>query len=184
MSYCVLVFEPNIIENGNKTILWKAQIDAYPNYKSINFALIQDNIEFDNRRTIEKWFEFFEINNIKYEIEFDSEYAKSLLVIDGELKFFNIQLFACDVKASNYYLEVEPDYIIAVLHILELKKYGTLFPNFLLKKIARAKDLLNSNRDLNLLTADTMLNYLKTLEKLADHCAYYENDIKYHIVEH
>lgn len=184
MSYTTLVFEPNIPEDYNPIVLWKAQTDAYANYKSINLILLNDNIEFNNRRTLSKWYELLKENNIYYEFEFDSEYAKSLIIFDGEVGFFNLQLFACDIKASNYILEVEPDYIISMLHILELNKSGVVFPTLLMNKLKRARNLIESNIDLNPNTSKPMINYFKLLEKLIDHCAHYENDIKYHIVEH
>ena len=183
MYYHVLLFEPNIPENYNPTILWKAQIQTKPYVKSINFALINDNIEYNNRRTLLNWYDFFKENNITYEFEFDSKYAKNLVIIDGEVNFFNVQLFACDIRASNYFVEVEPDFIISILHILDLKKSGIIFPTILAKKVEGAKKLLENNHDLNTNTLKPMINYLNILEKLIDHCSYYEHDIKFHIVE-
>ena len=182
--YSILVMEPSISsEYRNTNILWKAQIDAPENYISINHSIVKDNIEIDNRKKIENWFKILDDSNIKYFNNFDSDYCKEIIVFDDNDCKFKIQLFACDIKAANYLIEVEQDYILPVLFLLDLKKYGEIFPTALMNKLTNAKQILVANNDQNYANSHIVLKYFKQIEKLIDHCQNYEHNIKYYIFD-
>ena len=181
-DYALLIFEPDIRGTfDHTTALWKGQIDSKKNYNSINLVLINDNIEINNRRPLSSWLKFLSDNSVKYEYIYNSEFAVSLRILDSFDKTFEFQLFCCDIRASNYKLEVSQDYIMALLYVLDLKKEGRLYPSVLVNKIKNAKLILEADRDRNYDTYDSMMKYLKSLEKLCENCFYYENDIHFYI---
>lgn len=181
-DYAILIFEPSIPENYNPgVVLWKGQIDADKYYRSVNLAILQDNIEWNNRRTLEAWHKFLYENNISFETLFKSEFAQSLKILDVDNKTFEFQLFCCDIRASNNKIEISNDFIMAALFILDLKRQGVLNPNTLLNKVKNARIIIEADRDRNLDTYDSMINIFKSLEKLCDNCMYYENEIRFYV---
>lgn len=180
--YSILVFEPEILPTyDDKTILWKIQLDVPKNYNSIILNLISDNIYLNNRRLLKNWYDFFEDNNIKFKNTFESEYCQELKIYDENDLVFKLQLFACDIKASNYKVEIEHDLIIPILYILDIKKNGVINPILLQKKIDNAKLILSANTDNNGGVEKNILKYFQQIIKLLDHCNFYEHDVKFFI---
>lgn len=181
--YSVLIFEPEISPDyRDSNILWKAQLDISDNYVSIISTIIHDNISFNNRRKLEDWYKVLDDSNIKYMNRFDSDYCKELVIYDDDFKYY-LQLFACDIRAGNYNIEIDNQNILSTLFILDLKRSGKISPYSLIKKIKVAKDLIVCNEDSYNNSSKIILNYLKQIEKLVDHCQNYEHDIKYYVYD-
>ncbi len=179
MSYRVLVFKPNDSEKSN-VILWKAQINPPPGYTSIATVLISDNIAVNNRRTAEEWEKLLVENGFKYEINFDSEYAKQYIIFDLNCVCFEFEIFACDVEAAGYQVEVAEEFILPLLYTLDLKKSGSIFPAALISRIKLSTEHLKPNDDFGY---DGVYKYMKQLDRLSEHCQLFEVDVKYEIVE-
>lgn len=182
-DYKVLIFKPySINDQKYEDILWKAQIDSKNYIKSIYLELLKDNIEYNNRRRLKDWTSLLKQNCIEYETKYSAEYAKSLTIKDKD-NLFDLQLFACDIKATNYLIEVSYQYILGVLYILELNKSGLIFPNYLKRKINEAKDIIINNDDKYNKDSEVYLSIFKQIEKIIEVCQNYECDIEYKIVD-
>lgn len=182
-TFANLIFEPDVkfIIDYND-ILWKAQLDYPNNFNSIILTILKDNIEYDNRRILNDWYDLLKQNYINYSNTFDSQYCMEFMIHDSVVDF-NLQLFACDIHAANYNLEIEFDDILPILSILDLNKSGSIFPLILLKKIENAEFILKVNQDVNLRDNGFIIDHLKRLKKLAEHCLEYECNIKYYITK-
>ena len=134
-AYTTLVSEPKILPGySEESILWKLQLDLPKDYKSIVSTLISDNIYLNNRRPVESWYDFFELNYIKFIIKTNSEFYKEVIIYDENSHVFDAQILACDVKATDYSVEIEHDYVLPILFILDITKQGTINPILLEKK--------------------------------------------------
>jgi len=181
-EYKYLVFKPAKIDTNYQDILWKAEVNAPSNYKSIYLILIQDNISHNNRRTLKSWIDFLKENEFKYDIKFSGEYIKNYSILDSE-NTIDFSLFACDIKASNHFVEINSQYILPILYILDLKKGGIIFPNSLSNRIKHAKNIINNNDDEYIKDKKSYLNIFSQIEKLVQICQNYECDIHYEIIE-
>lgn len=180
--YRTLIFRPKISNLYNKdNILWKAQITKPDDLRTINTIIIEDNIKLNNRRYLKDWINFFQENSFNYKCSFDSEFCKEFFIEDSS--DYYIQLFACDIKAYNNFIEIDEIHIMAILYILDLKKSGTIFPNLLMNKIENAKIILKSNGDQTLTDNASILKILNQLNKLSEICQNYECDIEFQIEE-
>jgi hypothetical protein len=177
MSYTTLVFEPKILNPTNpENVLWKAQISAPPNYKSIMITLMEDLIALSNRRTLLQWINILKENNYNYEINFDHEACKEYIIADSPLVSYSLQLFACNLSEGQNKVEISSEYILPILFILDLQKNKSYNPVLVNKKIENALDLISvsSSDPTNLV----MINNLKILERLILVCIDYEVDVK------
>lgn len=182
--YTVLVFEPEITINYRDTnILWRAHLNTNENYKSIVHSILKDNIEISNRRKLDNWLRVLDDSDIKYFNKIDTDYFKEFTIYDNNGVNFIISFFACDIKASNYYVEIDSQNILPILFLLDLGKSGNIFPRSLQKRIDQAKQMIIHNEDQNVNTANDVLTYFKQIEKLIMHCENYEHNIKYYIKE-
>ena len=183
ITFVNLIFEPDIktIDDEND-VLWSAQLNVNKNYKSIISTIILDNISHSNRRLLSDWIRLLNENDFMYSVISKSKYCHEYKILDVEkdLKFL---LFACDVNAANYNLEIDFDDILPILSILDLNKNGSLHPLILKNKIKNAEFILSVNEDLNENKSEVILKYLKKLEKLIDHCINYECDVKFYITK-
>lgn len=179
MSYKVLVFKPNN-QNKSETILWKAQVRLPPNYSSIASVLISDNIAINNRRTVEEWELLLSENGFKSELNFDSEYCKQYIIFDLNLVCFEFEIFACDVDAAKYIVEVSAELILPMLFTLDLEKSGNIFPAALLNRINNRTQHLNNNQEIE---HDGVYKYMKQLRILCEHCQLFEVDVRYEIID-
>lgn len=179
--YTELIFEPEILTSySDENILWKAQVNLPKNFKSIISVLIQDNIYLNNRRPYQNWIDFLNTNNIEHKIDFDSEYCKSIKIYDDYIDF-DFELFACDIKAGNYKIEVGMSDAMAILCILDLKKEGIINPVLLEKKVDNARQIIRANSDQMGSAEKSVLKYFLQINKLIEHCQFYEHDIKYYL---
>jgi hypothetical protein len=177
MSYTTLIFEPKIdIKPNPQTILWKGQVSAPPNYKSIMITLMEDLIVLSNRRTLSQWINILKENNYNYEINFDHEACKEYIITDTPLVSYSLQLFACDLVEGQNKVEISSEYILPMMFILDLIKNKSYNPFMMSKKIQNALELISiSNPDPTNLV---MINNLKILERLILVCIDYEVDVK------
>ena len=61
-NYNLLIFEPKVAENYKiEETLWRASLFTQ-NYSSIQTILLNDIIDYDNRKRLKDWIEIFEIN--------------------------------------------------------------------------------------------------------------------------
>jgi hypothetical protein len=167
MSYTTLTFEPKIdIKPNPQTILWKGQVSAPQNHKSIMITLLEDIIVLNNRRTLSQWSQILKENNFEYEINFEHDYCKEYVIRDSDCLSYSLQLFACDLIEGQNKLEITSEYIMPILFILDLQN----------KKIDNALELISiSKTDATNLV---LINNLKILQKLVLVCIDYEVDIK------
>ena len=179
MSYKVLIFKPNNSEKSN-LILWKAQINPPKNYNSIATVLISDNIAVNNRRTEEEWEKLLTENGFKFELNYDSPYAKQYIIFDVNCVCFEFEIFACDVQAAGYQVEVAQDFILPILCALDLSKSGNIFPLALMSRIKLVTENLINNDDIGY---DNVCKYMNQINKLSEHCQLFEVDVKYEIDE-
>ena len=107
MSYTTLTFEPKIdIKPNPQTILWKGQVSAPQNHKSIMITLLEDIIVLNNRRTLSLWSQILKENNFEYEINFEHDYCKEYVIRDSDCLSYSLQLFACDLIEGQNKLEL------------------------------------------------------------------------------
>ena len=179
--YATLRFEPHIsfIYNENN-VLWKAELTIPNDVKTIGATILNDNIEFNNRRYLKDWCNLLQDNNIYFKYLFDSPHCKEFEIVDGKYEYI-FRLYACDISASNPYVDIGQDHALAILDVLYLKKEGNIFPNVLLRKIEEAKTKINANKDQMQDQALSMINYLLQLSRLCKICRDYECDVKYKI---
>ena len=177
MSYTTLTFEPKIdIKPNPQTILWKGQVSAPQNHKSIMITLMEDIIVLNNRRTLSQWSQILKENNFEYEINFEHDYCKEYVIRDSDCLSYSLQLFACDLIEGQNKLEITSEYIMPILFILDLQKNKSYNPVSLNKKIDNALELISiSKTDATNLV---LINNLKILQKLVLVCIDYEVDIK------
>ena len=121
MSYKVLIFKPNDSEKSN-LVLWKAQINPPKNYNSIATVLISDNIAVNNRRTEEEWEKLLTENGFKFELNYDSQYAKQYIIFD-----VNCVCFEFEKTTTTSYSSCNSSY-----HL-----YFILIPEFVLHDVFR-----------------------------------------------
>lgn len=179
MDYKVLVFEPSKKSISSDVILWKAQITPPPNYVSISTVLISDNIEVNNRRTVDEWEKLLEESGFKYELNYNHDLCKEYIIFDTECVAFSFQIFACDLTHAVK-AEVASDHILSILNVLDLNKQGTIFPQALINRIENAKNHLKNTNNKN---NHIISNVLSLISKVAQECQIYEIDTKYHIVD-
>jgi hypothetical protein len=179
MSYKVLVFKPNNPIKSD-TILWKAQVRLPPNYSSIASILLSDNIAVNNRRTDKEWEQLLTENGFKFELNFDSEYCKQYIIFDLSLVCFEFEIFACDVDAAVYVVEISAEFILPMLFTLDLAKSGNIFPTALLNRINNRTQHLNNDQEIG---HDGVYKYMKQLRILCEHCQLFEVDVSYEIMD-
>ena len=141
MSYKVLKFEPKEYPKSS-VILWKAQVNPPENFTSIATVLLSDNIDVNNRRTLQEWESLLTDNGFKFHENFDSEFAKEYIIFDKECVSFSFQVFACDINVGNYCIEAGEEYILPLLFSLDLKNI-LLFIN---------NSILNSTKNIHFFT--------------------------------
>ena len=188
MNYKYLLFKPAILDLKSSnvssgTILLKAQLIKPARLNSISSVLLSDNIEVNNRRTLEEWERLLEDNGFKFEKNFDHDHCKGYVIFDLDYTTYEFQLFSCDINSSDLKVEVCEDYIHPLLFILDLKKEGVIFPASLKNKINSAKEKLTLTDNANFVNKN-VLNQLHVLDKLVDHCQDYEVDILYSILDY
>ena len=177
MDYRLLVFEPVLSEAVNDDcILWKAQLEVFNKFSSLQTVMIGDWIELSNRRTIKEWIKLFDENLFEYYINFDSEYCLEYIIYEKGTINYSIQLFACDIRANTTKIEIAEDVIMPLLFILDLQKKGKINPVALRKRIEVAAEMLVPD-SINL----TVSSNLKSLGKLCDICIDYETDLAFQI---
>lgn len=187
MNYKWLLFKPAILDLKSSnissgTILWKAQLMKPSSFNSISSVLLSDNIEINNRRTLDEWEKLLEENGFKYEKNFDHDHCKGYVIFDINYVTYEFHLYSCDINNSDYKVEICQEYIHPLLYILNLKRQGTIFPAALRNKINIAKEQLTVSDDINKVNKN-ILNQLHVLDKLVDHCQDYEVDIFYSIMD-
>ena len=177
MSYTTLIFEPSVCNKPTREyILWKGQVSAPQNHKSIMITLLEDLIVLNNRRTLSQWSQILKENNFEYEINFDHDYCKEYVIRDSDCLFYSLQLFACDLIEGQNKLEISSEYILPILFILDLHKNKSYNPVSVNKKIDNALELISiSETDATNLV---LINNLKILQKLVLVCIDYEVDVK------
>jgi len=177
VDYKHLIFEPSINEAANENhILWKAQLEVFNNYSSLQTIMINDWIELSNRRFIKDWIKLFDDNSFEYYINFQSEYCIEYVIYEKETVNYSIQLFACDIRASTNKLEFAEESIMPILFILDLQKKGKINPVALKKRIFLAYDKIVPD-NINLLITSN----LKALDRLCDLCIDYETDLSFQV---
>ena len=175
--YRLLVFEPISNEaTKDEHILWKAQLEVFNNYSSLQTIMISDWIELSNRRSIKDWIRLFDENSFEYYINFESEYCLEYIIYEKGTVNYSIQLFACDIRATTNILEFSEDVIMPLLFILDLKKEGKINPVALKNRISLAHDRIVPD-SINLLISSN----LKALERLCDLCIDYETDLSFKV---
>jgi len=177
MSYTTLIFEPSICDKPSpEHILWKGQVSAPQNHKSIMITLLEDLIVLNNRRTLSQWLDILKENNYNFEINFDHEACKEYVIKDSDCLSYSLQIFACDLIEGQNKLEISSEYILPLLFILDLQKNKSYNPVSVNKKIDNALELIYiSKTDATNLV---LINNLKILQKLVLVCIDYEVDIK------
>ena len=177
MSYTTLTFEPKIENKTNpEIILWKGQVSAPQNHKSIMITLLEDLIVLNNRRTLSQWIQILKENNFEYEVNFDHESCKEYVIRDSDCLSYSLQIFACDLSEGQNKVEISNEHIIPMLFILDLQKNKSYNPVVMSKKIEIALELISeaSTNTTNL----AIISNLKILNKLVLVCIDYEVDIK------
>lgn len=177
MDYKHLVFQPIVNQPLNDDhILWKAQLEVFNSYSSLQTIMINDWIELSNRRTLKEWIKLFDNNSFEYYINFESEYCIEYVIYEKETVNYSIQLFACDIRATTSQLEFSEEIIMPILFILDLQKKGRINPVALRNRIAQAYDRIVPD-NVNLLISAN----LKALERLCDLCIDYETDLSFEV---
>ena len=177
MSYTTLTFEPKIKNKPSpEIILWKGQVSAPQNHKSIMITLLEDLIILNNRRTLSQWLQILKENNFEYELNFDHDSCKEYVIRDSDCLSYSLQLFACDLSGGQNKLEIANEHILPTLFILDLEKNKSYNPVLMTKKIEKALELISvsSPSPTNLV----IISNLEILNKLALVCIDYEVDIK------
>jgi hypothetical protein len=185
MQYKYLIFKPAIPSDycAKENMLWKAEVIVPANYQSVASTMLEDNIQVNNRRRLEDWEKLLDENGFKYDKNFEHDFCKGYVIFDVKFTSYELHLFACDINAADYKVEVAHELIHPLLFVLDLKKEGIIFPYSLLKKIETAREkLLLIDHDNNTVNR-IVLNLLNVLEKLVDHCQSYEVDIFYGIMD-
>jgi hypothetical protein len=86
VDYRLLVFEPISNEaTKDEHILWKAQLEVFNNYSSLQTIMISDWIELSNRRSIKDWIRLFDESSFEYYINFESEYCIEYIIYETRL---------------------------------------------------------------------------------------------------
>lgn len=185
MEYKYLIFKPATPTDSSskENMLWKAEVIVPENFSSIASTLLEDNITLNNRRKLEDWEKLLEENGFKYDKNFEHDFCKGYVIFDVKFTTYEFHLFACDINAADYKVEVGQDLIHPLLFVLDLKKEGIIFPQSLMNKIKDAKEKLLAVNDTANLSNKMVLNLLNILEKLVDHCQSYEVDIFYGIMD-
>ena len=185
----VLVLEPDIKEVVNPDyVLWKAQVDPPPNYNSVPLTMLKDNIEVNNRRTLQSWEQLLTDNGYKFDLNYDHKYCREYIIFDTDLITYPLQLFACDISKNSYKVEIGSKLILSFLMLLNLKKEGTANPVAIHNLIHTYYDyyenpIPNSKVKLDQEMYPQVKKVFSVIEKLVDQCIDYECDIKYYIEE-
>jgi hypothetical protein len=177
MSYTLLVFEPDIRSHPSaENVLWKGQVIPPLNYSSIMLVLLQDILEYNNRRTLSEWQSILKDNNFKHTLNYDHEFCREYIIEDKALVAYSFQLFMCDLQDGTDKLEISSDYILPILYSLDISKNKSYNPVALKKKIDTALELVSISdpKPSNLI----IIGQLNLLNKLADICIDYEVDVK------
>jgi hypothetical protein len=185
----VLVLEPDIKEVANPDyVLWKAQVDPPPNYNSVPLTMLKDNIEVNNRRTLQSWEQLLTDNGYKFDLNYDHKYCREYIIFDTDLITYPLQLFACDISKNSYKVEIGSAMILPILIFLNLNKEGSVNPVVIHNIINHYYDYFekpnpNSKLDLDKDLYPKIKKILSIIEKLIDQCIDYECDVKYYIEE-
>lgn len=175
-NYNVLIFEPKVAENyKQEEMLWRASLFTQ-SYSSIQTILLNDIIEYDNRKRLKDWIEIFENNGIDYFLNFESEYSLQYVITEKNFSSYSFDLYACDVRAAYNKIEISNDYILLILSVLSISKNQSYNPILLQKKIANALEIISFSEP----SASNLviISHLHTLDRLVDVCIDYEVDVK------
>lgn len=178
MEYRVLVLRPHIVSEVNPdSVLWKGQISCPSSYESIARNLLDEELNTNNRRSINQWERLVADVGLKYDLNYDHKYCREYSLFDLDLFKFALQLFCCDISVANYSLEVHEEEILNFISLLELKNSGQINPVALVNRLENAKEKMILSGIKNPIITGLFF----VLEKLVNHCIDYESDITYDI---